>query len=114
MAQHFISHQKFTEKTLHHPPLQTWWELWDLHNTLEWAFYSLVLMLIAPAGLYLIAHLIFPEPMKNSNFRGTDKLTLKPHRKWVYGISYIHETLRKWENQIVEEHKTNGLCNADP
>lgn len=49
--------------------LQNWWELWDLHNTPEWAFYSLVLMLIAPAGLYLIAHLIFPEPMKNSNFR---------------------------------------------
>jgi hypothetical protein len=49
--------------------LQTWWELWGLHNTPEWAFYSLVLMLVAPAGLYLVAHLIFPEPVKNSNFR---------------------------------------------
>lgn len=49
--------------------LQAWWELWDLHSTPEWTFYSLVLMLISPAVLYLIAHLIFPEPMHNSDFR---------------------------------------------
>ncbi len=49
--------------------LQSWWELWDLHNSTEWDFYSLVLMLFAPAGLYLIAHLIFPEPMQDSNVR---------------------------------------------
>lgn len=49
--------------------LQTWWELWSLHDIPEWSFYSLVLMLLAPAGLYLVAHLIFPEPVKGSNFR---------------------------------------------
>jgi hypothetical protein len=49
--------------------LQSWWELWDLHNTAEWAFYNLVLMLVAPSGLYLVAHLIFPDPMENSDLR---------------------------------------------
>lgn len=44
--------------------LQTWWELWGLHNTLEWAFSDLVLMLVAPSSLYLVAHLIFPESMQ--------------------------------------------------
>ena len=49
--------------------LQNWWELWDLRVMPDWAFYSLALMLIAPASLYLIAHLIFPEPIENSNFK---------------------------------------------
>ena len=49
--------------------LQNWWELWELRDTPEWVFSSLILMLIAPASLYLIAHLIFPEPIQNSNFK---------------------------------------------
>lgn len=49
--------------------LQNWWELWDLREMPDWAFYSLALMLIAPASLYLIAHLIFPEPIENSNIK---------------------------------------------
>jgi hypothetical protein len=49
--------------------LQVWWELWGLHNTLEWAFYNLVLMLVAPSALYLVAHLIFPESMEKCDLR---------------------------------------------
>ena len=49
--------------------LQNWWELWELRNMPEWIFSGLVLMLIAPASLYLIAHLIFPEPIENSDFK---------------------------------------------
>lgn len=48
--------------------LQTWWEPWDLNDAPVWELYGLVLMLVAPAGLYLVAHLIFPDPMKGVNF----------------------------------------------
>ena len=49
--------------------LQTWWELWDLNQTPMWTFHSLILMLLAPSVLYLIAHLIFPDPVKGARFR---------------------------------------------
>ena len=49
--------------------LQNWWELWGLQNTEQWEFSSMVLMLIGPAALYLIAHLVFPERGEGTNFR---------------------------------------------
>ena len=49
--------------------LQNWWELWDRRLIEQWTFLSLVLMLIPPASLYLISHLGFPEPMKNSDLK---------------------------------------------
>ncbi len=39
--------------------IQNWWELWDRRNVPEWTFLGVVLMLIPPASLYLVAHLIF-------------------------------------------------------
>ncbi len=49
--------------------LQNWWELWGLRDTGEWLFFSMVLMLISPAALYLIAHLIFPERKQGTDMR---------------------------------------------
>ncbi len=49
--------------------LQSWWELWGLRDTAEWTFFSMVLMLVGPAVLYLIAHLVFPERGQGTQFR---------------------------------------------
>jgi hypothetical protein len=49
--------------------IQNWWELWSRRDLPEWTFLSLVLMLVPPASLYLVAHLIFPEPIAGSNIR---------------------------------------------
>lgn len=49
--------------------LQQWWEIWALRGVAEWTFYGLVLMLAGPVGLFLIAHLLFPEPIQGANFR---------------------------------------------
>ena len=49
--------------------LQSWWELWELRHTVEWVFYSMVLMLVSPAALYLIAHLAFPEGGQATDMR---------------------------------------------
>jgi len=49
--------------------LQNWWELWGLRDVDEWVFSGLVLMLLAPAGLYLIAHLIFPDPIQGAEIK---------------------------------------------
>lgn len=46
--------------------------------------------------------------------RGSDKLTPKPFRKWVYWGSCIFEMLLKWEYQFIEGHKTRSLCIAGP
>ena len=49
--------------------LQQWWEIWGLRGVSEWTFYGLVMMLTGPVGLFLIAHLLFPEPVQGANFR---------------------------------------------
>ena len=49
--------------------LQQWWEIWGLRGVPEWTFHGLVMMLSGPVGLFLIAHLLFPEPMQGVNFR---------------------------------------------
>lgn len=49
--------------------LQQWWEIWGLQTASEWTFNGLLMMLTGPVGLFLIAHLIFPEPMPGANLR---------------------------------------------
>lgn len=49
--------------------LQQWWEIWGLRVLPEWSFGGLVMMLSGPVGLFLIAHLLFPEPMHGADFR---------------------------------------------
>lgn len=58
--------------------LQNWWELWDRRVVEQWTFYSLILMLIPPASLYLIAHLGFPEPVKDSDLKRYYYQRLRP------------------------------------
>ena len=49
--------------------IQQWWELWTLRDVPEWTFLSLILMLTGPMGLFLIAHLIFPESLKGADLK---------------------------------------------
>jgi hypothetical protein len=49
--------------------LQQWWEIWGIRDTPAWTFPGLLLMLAAPVGLFLIAHLVFPEPVVGSDQR---------------------------------------------
>ena len=49
--------------------LQQWWEIWEIRNTPTWTFPGLLMMLSAPIGLFLIAHLVFPEPVAQSDQR---------------------------------------------
>lgn len=47
--------------------LQQWWEIWGLRNASEWSFLALLFMLTAPVCLYLISHLLFPEPVEGAD-----------------------------------------------
>ena len=49
--------------------LQQWWEIWALRVVPEWSFTGLIMMLSGPVGLFLIAHLLFPESMRGANLR---------------------------------------------
>ena len=49
--------------------LQQWWEIWGLRDTSEWTFLGLIMMLTGPVGLFIFAHLLFPEPMRGANIR---------------------------------------------
>lgn len=49
--------------------LQTWWEIWGVRETPTWSFLGLLMMLAGPIGLFLISHLIFPQPLKRADFR---------------------------------------------
>ena len=48
--------------------LQQWWEIWDLRDVSEWSFVALLTMLAAPVCLFLMAHLVFPEPVDGADF----------------------------------------------
>ena len=47
--------------------LQTFWEAWGLRAEETWSFPAMLLMLGSPICLYLIAHIIFPEPSEQPN-----------------------------------------------
>ena len=49
--------------------LQQWWEIWGLQSHSDWSFLGLLMMLTGPTGLFLIAYLLFPQPVKGANFR---------------------------------------------
>ena len=49
--------------------LQQWWEIWSLRDTPQWSFIGLIMMLAGPVGLFIFAHLLFPEPMRAANIR---------------------------------------------
>ena len=47
--------------------LQTWWEIWELRAVPSWTFGGLLMMLGGPIGLFIISHLVFPEPVSGSD-----------------------------------------------
>ena len=49
--------------------LQQWWEFWGFREVTEWDFFGALIMLGGPIGLFLIAHLLFPEPVDSADFR---------------------------------------------
>jgi hypothetical protein len=48
--------------------LQQWWEIWGLREHSNWTFFGLLMMLSGPTGLFLIAYLLFPQPIKGEDF----------------------------------------------
>jgi hypothetical protein len=64
--------------------LQQWWEIWGLRLEPEWPFYGLVMMVSGPVGLFLIAHLLFPEPMDGANIREYYYGVMRPI--WLLGL----------------------------
>ncbi len=73
--------------------LQSWWELWGLRDAEEWVFLGLLLMLLAPSGLYLIAHLIFPTSIEHADFQ-TYYFELRPVW-WLAVLVAVSSTLFK-------------------
>ncbi len=47
--------------------LQQWWESWDWVGLEEISFIAVLTLLASPVFLYLIAHLLFPNPAKNAD-----------------------------------------------
>ena len=49
--------------------LQQWWESWGARDVPAWTFLGLLMMLGGPIGLFLIAHLLFPEEFEGVDFQ---------------------------------------------
>lgn len=58
--------------------LQQWWEIWSVRDNPVWTFPGLLMMLGGPIGLFLIAHLIFPQPISGSDFKSYYYDKMKP------------------------------------
>jgi len=72
--------------------LQQWWEIWGLRVVPEWSFIGLVMMLSGPVGLFLIAHLLFPEPMHGADFRRYYDGEMRPVW-WLAALTVVLATL---------------------
>lgn len=72
--------------------LQQWWEVWGLRVVPEWTFHGFVMMLSGPVGLFLIAHLLFPEPMKGANLREYYNGAMRPIW-WLGALTVVLATL---------------------
>jgi hypothetical protein len=72
--------------------LQQWWEIWGLRVTSEWTFSGLLMMLTGPVGLFLIAHMLFPEPIKGSNIRDYYYGAMRPVW-WLAAMTVLLATL---------------------
>ena len=71
--------------------LQQWWEIWGLHAAPVWTFFGLVMMLAGPVGLFLIAHLLFPEPMQGANLREYYDGAMRPIW-WLAAVTVVLST----------------------
>ena len=72
--------------------LQQWWEIWSLRDVPAWTFYGLVLMLTGPVGLYLIAHLLFPESAQGADIREYYHGAMRPVW-WIAALTVVLATL---------------------
>lgn len=72
--------------------IQQWWEIWGLRAVPEWTFHALVMMLTGPVGLFLIAHLLFPEPIQGANFREYYNGAMRPIW-WLAAVTVVLATL---------------------
>lgn len=58
--------------------LQQWWEIWEDRHTPEWTFPGVIMMMSGPIGLFLMAHLIFPEQIAKADFEAYYYGAMKP------------------------------------
>lgn len=72
--------------------LQQWWEIWGVRDASEWTFHGLLMMLTGPVGLFLIAHLLFPEPMQGANVREYYYGAMRPIW-WLGAVTVVLATL---------------------
>jgi hypothetical protein len=72
--------------------LQQWWEIWELRTAPEWSFHGLLMMLTGPVGLFLISHLLFPEPMPGAKFRDYYYGAMRPIW-WLAAATVVLATL---------------------
>ena len=88
--------------------LQQWWEIWGLRVVPEWTFHGLVMMLTGPVGLFLIAHLLFPEPMQGADFREYYNGVMRPIW-WLAALTVVLATLFR---PLVFDSRLVSLDNA--
>ncbi len=77
--------------------LQQWWEIWGLQVYTDWSFLGLLMMLTGPTGLFLIAYLLFPQPVAGASFRAYYYGAMRP----IWWIAVLTVTLATLFRPIV-------------
>ena len=71
--------------------LQMWWEIWGVRATPAWTFPGLLMMLGGPIGLFLIAHLMFPERLDGADLRAYYYQEMQP-AYWLAAATVLVST----------------------
>ena len=74
--------------------IQQWWEIWSLNTEATWTIIGLLMMLGGPVCFFLIAHLLFPSPIRDANLRDYYYSEMKPAWLLVCIAVIISSTFR--------------------
>jgi hypothetical protein len=88
--------------------LQQWWEIWGVRGTPEWTFPGLIMMLGGPICLFLMAHLLFPEPVQGANLREYYYDAMRP----IWWLAVLAVLLATLFRPLVLKHDLLTVDNA--
>jgi hypothetical protein len=85
--------------------VQVWWVAFDRRESRDWNFFSFLLYLLIPIGLFLLSYLVLPD--LGDEDRPDLRANFDDNRQWFFGllaalpaISLIEQVLREGQLQL--------------
>jgi hypothetical protein len=90
--------------------IETWWSLFRLRDNQSWNFFSFLVVVAHPVGLFLICSLVLPDPAEFSGERAVDlRANYFDHRHWFYALIILVSLARLARPFVAQERPLTPL-----